>query len=59
MTTERVGDDSPANRFRREMQRQVRTLVRHWRGEVKWEPWIWDWRQSGEEDTCDSLPVTT
>ena len=33
--------------------------VFHWRGEVEWEPWIWDGRQSGEEDACDSLSVTT
>ena len=38
---------------------------RRWRGfSLAWgggvgEPWIWDGRQSGEEDACDSLSVTT
>ena len=59
MTAEPSGGDLPAKSYRREMQRQVETLVRHWRGEAEWEPWIWDGRQSGEEDACDSLSVTT
>jgi CRISPR-associated protein Cas1 len=45
--------------FRRELRREVETLVRHWRGEAEWRPWHWDRRQTPEEDACDSLSATT
>ena len=59
MTAEPAGGDLPAKSFRREMPRRVETLVRHWRAEAEWEPWIWDGRQSSEEDAGDLLSVTT
>jgi CRISPR-associated protein Cas1 len=49
----------PPQPFRRELRRQVETLLREWKGEGKFDPWIWDHKQTPEEDACDSLSVTT
>ena len=49
----------PAKPFRRELRREVESLVRHWRGEREWRPWTWDRQQRAEEDECDSLSATT
>lgn len=58
--TPRSREGQPAAKpFRRELRREVESLVRHWRGETEWRPWLWDRTQTPEEDDCDSLSATT